>query len=189
MAVNEENLIWIDLEMTGLDSFNDVIIEIATVVTDKDLNMLGEGPVLAIHQPDSVLDKMDDWNQKQHGGSGLIKRVQESKVSVQQAEQATLQFLRQYVPAATSPMCGNTICQDRRFLARYMPELEAFFHYRHIDVSTIKELAKRWQPGLAEKFTKKGSHLALDDIYDSIAELQFYREHFLRGDGDTPVPA
>lgn len=180
MAINEENLIWIDLEMTGLDTINDVIIEIATVVTDKDLNTLAEGPVIAIHQPDSTLDKMDEWNQNQHGGSGLVKRVKDSKITEQQAEQATLAFLRQYVPAATSPMCGNTICQDRRFLARYMPELEAFFHYRHIDVSTLKELAKRWRPELPEQFTKKGSHLALDDIYDSIAELQFYRQHFLQ---------
>lgn len=180
MAAHEENLIWIDLEMTGLDTINDVIIEIATVVTDKNLNKLAEGPVLAIHQPDSTLDKMDEWNQTQHGGSGLIKRVKDSKISVQQAEQATLEFLRQHVPAATSPMCGNTICQDRRFLARYMPELEAFFHYRHIDVSTLKELAKRWRPELPEQFTKQGSHLALDDIYDSIAELQFYRQHFIQ---------
>ncbi len=180
MTANEENLIWIDLEMTGLDTINDVIIEIATVVTDKNLNKLAEGPVIAIHQSDSTLDKMDDWNQNQHGGSGLIKRVKDSKISAQQAEQATLEFLRQHVPAATSPMCGNTICQDRRFLARYMPELEAFFHYRHIDVSTLKELAKRWRPGLPEQFTKQGSHLALDDIYDSIAELQFYRQHFIQ---------
>lgn len=180
MTVNEENLIWIDLEMTGLDTINDVIIEIATVVTDKNLNKLAEGPVIAIHQADSTLDKMDDWNQNQHGGSGLIKRVKDSKISAQQAEQTTLEFLRQHVPAATSPMCGNTICQDRRFLARYMPELEAFFHYRHIDVSTLKELAKRWRPGLSEQFTKQGSHLALDDIYDSIAELQFYRQHFIQ---------
>lgn len=180
MAINEENLIWIDLEMTGLDTINDVIIEIATVVTDKDLNTLAEGPVLAIHQQESILQGMDDWNQNQHGGSGLVKRVQESHISEQQAEQTTLDFLQQYVPAATSPMCGNTICQDRRFLARYMPELEAFFHYRHIDVSTLKELAKRWRPELPDQFVKKGSHLALDDIYDSIAELQFYREHFLR---------
>ncbi|PIE02045.1 MAG: oligoribonuclease [Thiothrix nivea] len=180
MAVNEENLIWIDLEMTGLDTINDVIIEIATVVTDKDLQILAEGPVLAIHQPDSVLDGMDDWNRKQHGSSGLIKRVQESTTTEQQAEQATLEFLKQYVPASTSPMCGNTICQDRRFLARYMPELEAFFHYRHLDVSTLKELAKRWRPELPDQFNKRENHLALDDIYDSIAELQFYREHFLQ---------
>nr|CAA6827561.1 MAG: 3'-to-5' oligoribonuclease (orn) [uncultured Thiotrichaceae bacterium] len=180
MTVNKENLIWIDLEMTGLDTINDVIIEIATVVTDKDLNKLAEGPVLAIHQSQETLDKMDDWNQNQHGGSGLIKRVQESNISAQQAEQATIDFLSQYVPSFTSPMCGNTICQDRRFLARYMPELEAFFHYRHIDVSTFKELATRWRPDLTGKFEKQGSHLALDDIYDSIAELQFYREHFLR---------
>lgn len=179
MAVNKENLIWIDLEMTGLDTVNDVIIEIATVVTDKYLNTLAEGPVLAIHQPDSILDGMDEWNRHQHGGSGLIKRVQESTITTQQAEQTTLNFLRQYVPAGASPMCGNTICQDRRFMARLMPELEAFFHYRHLDVSTLKELAKRWRPELPDRFTKRESHLALDDIYDSIAELQFYRQHFL----------
>lgn len=178
-APNPENLIWIDLEMTGLDPDNDVIIEIATVVTDKHLNTLAEGPVLAIHQSDETLAKMDDWNQRQHGGSGLIKRVQDSQCTMQQAEQATLDFLQQYVPAGASPMCGNTICQDRRFLARAMLRLEAFFHYRHLDVSTLKELAKRWRPELPAQFTKRESHLALDDIYDSIAELKFYREHFL----------
>ncbi len=182
MTTNEENLIWIDLEMTGLDTINDVIIEIATVVTDKNLNKVAEGPVIAIHQPDSTLDKMDEWNQNQHGNSGLIQRVKDSTVNEQQAEQATLEFLKQHVPAATSPMCGSTICQDRRFLARYMPKLEAFFHYRHIDVSTIKELTKRWRPELPQQFTKQGRHLALDDIYDSIAELQFYRQHFIRED-------
>ncbi|MGB0845085.1 MAG: oligoribonuclease [Thiolinea sp.] len=177
---DKDNLIWIDLEMTGLDPDNDVIIEIATVVTDKHLNTLAEGPVIAIHQSDETLAKMDDWNQNQHGGSGLIKRVQESRYSEQQAEQATLDFLQRYVPAGASPMCGNTICQDRRFLARSMQTLEAFFHYRHLDVSTLKELAKRWRPELPGQFVKKGSHLALDDIYDSIAELKFYREHFLQ---------
>ena len=177
---DKDNLIWIDLEMTGLEPDNDVIIEIATVVTDKHLNTLAEGPVIAVHQSDETLAKMDDWNQNQHGGSGLIKRVKDSQYSAQQAEQETLDFLKQYVPAGASPMCGNTICQDRRFLANYMKELEAFFHYRHLDVSTLKELAKRWRPELPEQFVKKGSHLALDDIYDSIAELRFYREHFLR---------
>lgn len=176
---DKDNLIWIDLEMTGLEPDNDVIIEIATVVTDKHLNTLAEGPVIAVHQSDETLAKMDDWNQNQHGGSGLIKRVKDSQYSAQQAEQETLDFLKQYVPAGASPMCGNTICQDRRFLANYMKELEAFFHYRHLDVSTLKELAKRWRPELPEQFVKKGSHLALDDIYDSIAELRFYREHFL----------
>ena len=177
--MNQENLIWIDLEMTGLDTFNDVIIEIATVVTDKDLNVLAEGPVIAIHQPEATLAKMDDWNQKQHGGSGLIKRVQASTLSEADAEQATLAFLKQYVPAGASPMCGNSICQDRRFLARQMPELERFFHYRNLDVSTLKELANRWKPGLAAGFKKESQHLALADVHDSIDELKYYREHFI----------
>ena len=179
MTQHPENLIWIDLEMTGLDAFNDLIIEIATVVTDKDLQVLAEGPVFAIHQSDAVLAGMDDWNQKQHGGSGLMERVRHSAYSEAQAEQATLEFLRQYVPAGASPMCGNSICQDRRFLARHMPELERFFHYRNLDVSTLKELAKRWKPGLAEQFSKKSQHLALSDIHDSIDELKFYRERLL----------
>ncbi|MGB3917745.1 oligoribonuclease [Thiothrix litoralis] len=180
MSMNQENLIWIDLEMTGLDTFNDVIIEIATVVTDKDLNVLAEGPVIAIHQPEATLAKMDDWNQKQHGGSGLIKRVQASTLSEADAEQATLAFLKQYVPVGASPMCGNSICQDRRFLARQMPELERFFHYRNLDVSTLKELANRWKPGLAAGFKKESQHLALADVHDSIDELKYYREHFIR---------
>lgn len=180
MSQNKENLIWIDLEMTGLDSFNDVIIEIATIVTDKHLNLLAEGPVIAIHQSDEILAKMDDWNQKQHGGSGLVSRVKSSEWDERQAELATLEFLQEYVPAGASPMCGNSICQDRRFLARHMPELEKYFHYRHLDVSTLKELANRWVPGLAEKFKKESKHLALDDIRDSIDELKFYREHFIR---------
>ena len=179
MSMNQENLIWIDLEMTGLDTFNDVIIEIATVVTDKDLNVLAEGPVIAIHQPEATLAKMDDWNQKQHGGSGLIKRVQASALSEADAEQATLAFLKQYVPVGASPMCGNSICQDRRFLARQMPELERFFHYRNLDVSTLKELANRWKPGLAAGFKKESHHLALADVHDSIDELKYYREHFI----------
>ena len=179
MSMNQENLIWIDLEMTGLDTFNDVIIEIATVVTDKDLNVLAEGPVIAIHQPEATLAKMDDWNQKQHGGSGLIKRVQASALSEADAEQATLAFLKQYVPVGASPMCGNSICQDRRFLARQMPELERFFHYRNLDVSTLKELANRWKPGLAAGFKKESQHLALADVHDSIDELKYYREHFI----------
>lgn len=180
MSINQENLIWIDLEMTGLDAFNDVIIEIATIVTDKHLHILAEGPVIAIHQPAATLAKMDDWNQKQHGGSGLVKRVQESTWTEAQAEQATLEFLKQYVPAGASPMCGNTICQDRRFLARHMPTLEKFFHYRHLDVSTLKELANRWRPGLADGFKKESRHLALNDIQDSIDELKYYRQHFIR---------
>lgn len=180
MSINQENLIWIDLEMTGLDSFNDVIIEIATIVTDKHLNILAEGPVIAIHQPDEVLARMDDWNQKQHGGSGLVTRVRDSAWTEAAAEQATLAFLAQYVPAGASPMCGNTICQDRRFLARHMPQLEKFFHYRHLDVSTLKELANRWKPGLLDGFKKDSKHLALDDIRDSIEELKYYREHFIK---------
>ena len=180
MSMNQENLIWIDLEMTGLDTVNDVIIEIATVVTDKDLTILAEGPVIAIHQPAETLAKMDDWNQKQHGGSGLIKRVQESEWTMAQAEQATLEFLKQFVPAGASPMCGNSICQDRRFLARQMPELEKFFHYRNLDVSTLKELATRWKPGLTAGFKKESRHLALADVQDSIDELKYYREHFIR---------
>ncbi|OQX09493.1 MAG: oligoribonuclease [Thiothrix lacustris] len=179
MRMNQENLIWIDLEMTGLDTVNDVIIEIATVVTDKDLTILAEGPVIAIHQSAETLAKMDDWNQKQHGGSGLIQRVQDSTWSEAQAEQATLDFLKQFVPAGASPMCGNSICQDRRFLARQMPQLEAFFHYRNLDVSTLKELANRWKPGLAAGFKKESRHLALADVQDSIDELKYYREHFI----------
>lgn len=176
MAQNPDNLIWIDLEMTGLDSQNDRIIEIATVVTDSELNVLAEGPVLAIHQDDSILAAMDDWNKNQHGGSGLIERVRASQTDEGQAEHRTLAFLERYVPKNHSPMCGNSICQDRRFLARCMPELEAWFHYRNLDVSTLKELAKRWYPGAIKRFPKESSHLALDDIYDSINELRYYRE-------------
>ncbi len=179
MSVNKNNLIWIDLEMTGLDTFNDVIIEIATVVTDKDLNKLAEGPVIAIHQPDSVLDGMDEWNQSHHGSSGLVKRVKESSYSAAQAEAETIAFLEQYVPKGASPMCGNSICQDRRFMAREMPVLEDYFHYRNLDVSTLKELAARWKPEVLNDYTKKGAHLALDDILESIEELQFYRKAIL----------
>ncbi len=180
MAQDPNNLIWIDLEMTGLDTQNDVIIEIATVVTDKDLNILAEGPVLAIHQPEEVMQGMDEWNTRQHGGSGLTERVRNSDISVAEAEARTLEFLRQYVPAKASPMCGNSICQDRRFMARTMPELEAFFHYRNLDVSTLKELARRWMPEVASSFRKQSSHLAMDDVKDSIAELQHYRQHLFR---------
>ncbi|HHJ18591.1 MAG TPA: oligoribonuclease [Gammaproteobacteria bacterium] len=180
MEPNADNLIWIDLEMTGLDTFNDVIIEIATIVTDKHLNVLAEGPMLAIHQSDEILAGMDDWNQKQHGGSGLIERVRQSTITEAQAEAETLEFLKQYVPKGASPICGNSICQDRRFLARCMPTLEDYFHYRNLDVSTLKELAKRWAPNVADGFTKESSHLALDDIRDSLDELRYYREHFLR---------
>ncbi|HIO93521.1 MAG TPA: oligoribonuclease [Leucothrix mucor] len=176
---SKDNLIWIDLEMTGLDTFNDVIIEIATVVTDKDLNKLAEGPVIAIHHPDSVLDGMDEWNTQHHGDSGLVDRIKASKHSAQQAESETIKFLQEYIPEGASPMCGNSICQDRRFMARLMPDLENYFHYRNLDVSTLKELAARWKPEVLDQFEKKGAHLALDDILESIDELQFYRKAIL----------
>lgn len=173
------NLVWIDLEMTGLDPFNDRIIEIAAVVTNKDLEELAVGPVFAIHQEPSVLNAMDDWNTKQHARSGLTERVRNSEVSEAQAEQAVLNFIRQHVPSNDSPMCGNSICQDRRFLARFMPELERYFHYRNLDVSTLKELAQRWYP--KEKgFEKESKHLALDDIRGSIEELRYYRSYLLK---------
>jgi len=177
---NALNLIWIDLEMTGLDPLVERVIEIATVVTDGDLNVLAEGPSLVIHQDDALLDAMDEWNTKQHGGSGLTERVRNSQISEQQAMVATIDFLRDWVPAGQSPMCGNTIGQDRRFLVKYMSELAEFFHYRNLDVSTIKELARRWKPELLEGFTKKGNHLAMDDVHDSIAELAYYRDVFIR---------
>jgi oligoribonuclease len=180
MSQNEKNLIWIDLEMTGLDTQNDFIIEIATIVTDDQLNVLAEGPMLAIHQADEVLAAMDEWNTNQHGNSGLTQRVKDSKIDEAEAERQTLAFLEQYVAAGKSPMCGNSICQDRRFLARCMPKLEAFFHYRNLDVSTIKELARRWSPAVYDGFSKESSHLALDDIRDSIDELKYYREHFIK---------
>ncbi|HSG59501.1 MAG TPA: oligoribonuclease [Woeseiaceae bacterium] len=169
------NLIWIDLEMTGLDTDNDTIIEIATIITDRHLNELAEGPVLAIAQAVETMDAMDEWNSRQHGESGLTERVLDSQVSLQQAEQATLDFLSQWVDAGASPMCGNSICQDRRFLAREMPELERYFHYRNLDVSTLKILAANWAPAVAEGFSKESSHRALADIRDSIAELAWYR--------------
>ena len=174
------NLIWIDLEMTGLDPQQDQIIEIATVVTSAGLDILAQGPVIAIHQPDEVLNAMDEWNTSHHGDSGLTERVRLSRDSAVDAERATLDFLRRYVPPGRSPMCGNSICQDRRFLARLMPELEEFFHYRNLDVSTLKELARLWRPELMAGFVKKGAHLALDDILESIDELRYYREHFIR---------
>ena len=180
--MDKNNLIWIDLEMTGLEPATDVIIEIATIVTDSDLNVLAEGPTLAIHQSDEIMDNMDEWCTNQHGKSGLTQRVKESSVTEAEAEQATIEFLKQYVEAGVSPMCGNSIGQDRRFLDKYMPELEAFFHYRNLDVSSLKELAKRWRPEVAAGVVKKGSHLALDDIRDSIEELKHYREHFIKLD-------
>ncbi|MES0874273.1 oligoribonuclease [Sinimarinibacterium thermocellulolyticum] len=174
------NLIWIDLEMTGLVPERHRIIEIATVVTDSQLNVLAQGPVLAIHQSDDELAAMDEWNTRQHGGSGLTERVRQSTVDEAQAEAETLAFLSAWVPAGASPMCGNSICQDRRFLARWMPQLERYFHYRNLDVSTLKELCQRWAPDLAKGLTKTSSHLALDDIRESIAELAYYRAHFIR---------
>ena len=177
MPLEDSNLIWIDLEMTGLEPATDVIIEVATVITDKNLSILAQGPVIAVHQPDSVLDAMDEWNQTQHGKSGLISRVKQSAYTAAEAE--TLAFLNQWVPAGKSPMCGNSICQDRRFLARLMPDMEVFFHYRNLDVSTLKILAQLWKPEAAQGFKKSGAHLALDDILESIGELQHYREHLL----------
>lgn len=179
MAQDVNNLIWIDLEMTGLDTQRDAIIEIATIVTDKDLQILAEGPVLAIYQPEDVLATMDAWNRSTHGKSGLLDRVRSSSVTETDAERQTLEFLQQWVPVNQSPMCGNSICQDRRFLARLMPTLEAYFHYRNLDVSTVKELAARWKPSLKDGFEKKNTHQALDDIIESIQELRYYREHFI----------
>ncbi len=173
-------LIWIDLEMTGLDTVRDEIIEIATIVTDDDLNILAEGPVLAIKVADTVLNNMDDWNKNQHGQSGLIDRVRRSNVTLADAEVATLEFLAKWVDKGVSPMCGNSICQDRRFLARQMPDLEAYFHYRNLDVSSVKELCYRWRPDVANSYQKGGTHLALDDVRDSIRELRHYREHFFK---------
>lgn len=179
--MSPDNLIWIDLEMTGLDTRVDRIIEIATMITDTELNVLAEGPVLAIHQSDAVLEGMDDWNTRQHGQSGLLQRSRESSTDEGEAESRTLEFVGRYVPQGKSPMCGNSICQDRRFLSRWMPQLEAYFHYRNLDVSTLKELARRWYPDVASGFKKNASHLALDDVKESIGELRFYREHLLRG--------
>jgi oligoribonuclease len=175
-----DNLVWIDLEMTGLDTQSDHIIEIATIVTDGALNVLAEGPMLAIHQADAVLDTMDDWNRTTHGASGLLQRVRQSRLTAADAEAQTLRFLAQYSEAGASPMCGNSICQDRRFLAREMPSLEKFFHYRNLDVSTVKELARRWAPAVLNGVTKTSTHLALDDIRESIRELAHYRAEFFR---------
>jgi len=180
MNANPQNLIWIDCEMTGLIPEEHRIIEIATLVTDSALSILAEGPVIAVHQPEHELAKMDEWNVNQHGKSGLTQRVKDSILNEQDAEKLTLEFLRQWVPAGKSPMCGNSICQDRRFLARGMPLLERYFHYRNLDVSTLKELCSRWAPEIAKNFKKESKHLALDDIRDSVTELRFYRANFLR---------
>ena len=176
----KKGLVWIDLEMTGLDTQNDDIIEIATIVTDEDLNVLAEGPVFAIKVSDQKLNAMDDWNTKQHGQSGLIDRVRRSSVTLEKAEAETIAFLSKWVDAGKSPMCGNSICQDRRFMARQMPALERFFHYRNLDVSSVKELCFRWRPDVLRSFEKTSSHLAMDDIRDSIRELKHYREHFFK---------
>lgn len=176
---NNHNLIWIDLEMTGLEPEQDRIIEMATIVTDAHLNILAEGPVIAVSQPKDLLDKMDAWNTRQHNQSGLVKRVLESEIGEAQAEQLTINFLKQFLDKGKSPMCGNSICQDRRFLYKYMPELAAFFHYRNLDVSTLKELVTRWRPQLLSGVVKESKHLALDDIKDSINELVYYRQHFI----------
>jgi len=180
MAQDSSHLIWLDLEMTGLDPDTDLIIEIATLVTDKELNILAEGPIFAIFQSDETLAKMDEWNQTHHGQSGLIARVKASSVTEARAEQETLAFLSQWVKAGQSPMCGNSIGQDRRFLYRYMPELEAFFHYRNVDVSTLKELAARWAPEVKKGFKKTAAHIAMDDVKESIAELSYYRTHLFK---------
>lgn len=180
MNQDPRNLVWIDLEMTGLDPDSDHIIEIATIITDQQLNIIEEGPVLAIRQPEALLEGMDDWNQRHHSASGLVDRVRSSGVNERSAELQTLEFLRRYVPENASPLCGNSICQDRRFLYRYMPELERYLHYRNLDVSTLKELARRWAPQIAEGITKKATHRALDDIRESIEELRYYRKHFLK---------
>lgn len=180
MTANATNLIWIDLEMTGLVPEQHRIIEIATLVTDQHLNLLAEGPIIAVRQSEEALSIMDEWNTRQHGSTGLTQRVRDSVVSEAKAEQATLAFLQQWVPAGKSPMCGNSICQDRRFLARWMPTLERFFHYRNLDVSTLKELCNRWAPQIAKGYSKHSLHQAMDDIRDSVDELRYYREHFIR---------
>ena len=177
---SDRNLIWVDMEMTGLNPDKDLVIEIATLVTDADLNLIAEGPIIAIHQTTEVMNAMDEWNTNQHGKSGLTTRVLESTVAEKHAENLTIEFLEHYVPAGSSPMCGNSICQDRRFMARHMPSLEQYFHYRNLDVSTLKELAVRWKPKALEGFSKQGSHLAMDDIRDSVNELRHYRETLIK---------
>lgn len=180
MAVNDQRLVWLDMEMTGLDPEKERIIEVAVVVTEPDLTLVAQGPVLVVHQSDALLDGMDKWNQSTHGKSGLIDKVRASTLTEEQAEDQLLAFLEQYVPAGKSPLCGNTVGQDRRFMVKYMPRLEAFFHYRNLDVSTLKELSLRWKPEVYKSFVKQSRHEALADIYESIDELKHYREHFIR---------
>jgi oligoribonuclease len=182
MASNNDNLIWLDMEMSGLSPENDRILEVAAVVTDAELNVLAESPVLVVHQSDAVLDGMDAWNKGTHGRSGLIEKVKASKLDEAGATAQMLEFLKAHVPAGKSPMCGNSICQDRRFMARYMPDLEAYFHYRNLDVSVFKELSRRWKPAIYNGFKKASKHEALADIYESIEELKYYREHFIKLD-------
>ncbi|OGV72635.1 MAG: oligoribonuclease [Methylophilales bacterium RIFCSPHIGHO2_02_FULL_57_10] len=182
MAQDNDNLIWIDLEMSGLLPESDVILELAVVITDANLNTLAESPVLVVHQSDAVLDGMDAWNKSTHGKSGLIDKVKASTLSESEAEAQMIEFLQQYIPAGKSPMCGNSICQDRRFLARCMPKLESYFHYRNLDVSVFKELARRWKPKVYDGFKKASNHTALADILESIEELKYYREHFIKLD-------
>jgi oligoribonuclease len=182
MSKNDTHLVWIDMEMSGLDPDNDRVLEVALVVTDKDLNLVEEGPVLVVHQADAVLDAMDNWNKGTHGKSGLIDKVKASTLSETDVEEAMIAFMKKHVSARTSPMCGNSICQDRRFLARHLPRMEAYFHYRNLDVSTFKELAKRWKPQIMDGFKKANLHTALSDILESIEEMKYYREHFVRLD-------
>ena len=180
MAQDQSHLVWLDMEMTGLDPDRDRIIEVAIVITDSRLETVAEAPVIAVHQPDSVLDAMDEWNTRTHGASGLVERVRASTISEAEAEACMLEFIQRHVPERVSPLCGNSVCQDRRFMARYMPRLEAWLHYRNLDVSTLKELAKRWRPEVYASLKKEGRHQALSDIHESIQELRHYREHFLR---------
>jgi len=180
MSQDHRNLVWVDLEMTGLEPQTDSVIEIATIVTDADLNILAEGPVFAIHQTDAVIASMDEWNTQHHGDSGLIERVRNSHIDEMEAGRQTIEFLEQYVAKGVSPMCGNSICQDRRFMAKNLPVLEDWFHYRNLDVSTLKELAKRWYPEVMKGLEKKSTHQALDDIRESIEELRYYRNSILK---------
>jgi len=180
MAQDNDNLIWIDMEMSGLVPETDAVLELAAVITDANLNVIAESPVLVVHQPDAVLDGMDAWNKGTHGKSGLIDKVKASTLNEADAEARMIEFLKQYIPSAKSPMCGNSICQDRRFMARHMPRLEAYFHYRNLDVSTLKELVRRWKPTIYDGFKKSNQHTALADIYESIEELKYYREHFIK---------